>query len=187
MTVPKFGNWDENGDYSIVFEKARADKERFFPTYKEDHKDASIHQQHKVDVPDPTAARVLHQGSSHNKTRTTTEHGYNAVDLPSGAKTILGDHHRTNNIHGNHRPSLGNGSTYNSNMPIPSLDQQQPRTRGIQHTKPAILFGTGRQHFVDGIPSSATVSRSQRSNEGSGRANDPVEKLYLNEKLSENK
>ena len=123
---------------------------------------------------------MLHQASLHNnKTRTTTEHGYNAVDMPSGGKTILGDHHRTNNIHGNHWPSLGIGSTYNNNIPIPSLDQQQPRTRGIHHTKPAILFGTGRQHFVDGIPPSAKISRSQRSNDGSGRASDPVEKLYL--------
>ncbi|KAI5063088.1 hypothetical protein GOP47_0021635 [Adiantum capillus-veneris] len=117
-TVPKFGEWDGSEDlsYSIVFDKVRADKERFMPTLKNDSKDLSLNQQrHKTPglIPGKEAPTIVRRtmepgsrGSEQSTSKLSSRHNYRSANDQKTYHVVQGDQSDTSD----------RGSVYSSSM-----------------------------------------------------------------------
>lgn len=198
-TVPKFGDWDNNEDlsYSIVFDKARADKERFLPMSKEDQKDTPVFKTPELTV----GKRTSHASHNQRLGMGTSDARDNSLKSPSGQAFLTGsrisgeqkisssfevDLWNTSDSGPTYRPSSGQpmpmGATKEAKVKEGHVYTDHVDTlheayhRRIQ-SKPAISPGPGRQIY-QGNPAAARITRSQRSSESS-RTDDLPEKVVV--------
>ncbi|KAH7292574.1 hypothetical protein KP509_29G075400 [Ceratopteris richardii] len=134
MTVPKFGEWDGSEDlsYSIYFDKARADKEKFMPTVKNVPMASTLNHASYKDpglMPGKGTEHVSHHGITD---------GGAQVPEQSGQKLSSKYAHRNVNarkafqsIHENHTNSSDGGHVFSSSTPSSWQPVQMTKNRDL--------------------------------------------------------
>lgn len=190
-TVPKFGEWDGNEDlsYSIVFDKARADKERYLPASKNDLKDSSLNQErYKTGgliagkgAPQTTANRIMEigsRGSGQSSPNMISRNNYRSANDQKTFHSIRGDQSDTSE----------RGSVYSSSLGS-SGQQTMPMAREmVAHANGSSLYAPheGRGQRVPGpirqmhheYHPATKITRSHGSSETSSIADTP-EKIIV--------
>ncbi|MCO5608668.1 hypothetical protein L7F22_062882 [Adiantum nelumboides] len=194
-TVPRFGDWDGNEDlsYSIVFDKARADKERFMPTRKNDSNGPSLNQQ-RYKSPGSIASkeaptigrRTLEpggRGSEQSTPKMPSRHNYGNANEQKPYHSIQGDQSDTSLVYNSSVASSGQQPMISTKESI--AREMVARANGsnfhVSHDglqgRMQRVPGPGRQLNQE-YPMAPKMTRSQGSSETSSIA-DLSEKINL--------